>query len=79
MLKRYSDDLLVISIDNLPNLEKASMCLYNVLHLPYFINIEVFGKFNEIKIYYVFIKCSEDFDAQIQEEINKAFHKEIKK
>lgn len=79
MFKRYSGDLFVISIDNLPDLEKASMCLYNVLHLPYFINIEVFGRFDEIKIYYVFIKCSEYYDAQIQEEINKAFHKEIKK
>lgn len=72
MFKRYSEDLFVISIDNLPDLEKASMCLYNVLHLPYFINIKVFGIFDEIKIYYVFIKCSEYFDAKIQEEINKA-------
>lgn len=78
MFKRYSGDLFVISIDNLFDLEKASMCLYKVLHLPYYIKIEVFGKFNEIKIYYVFVKCSEDFDAQIQEEINKAFHKENK-
>lgn len=79
MFKRYSGDLFVISIDNLPDLEKASMCLYNVLHLPYFINIEVFGRFDEIKIYYVFIKCSdEDYDAKIKEEINKAFHKENK-
>lgn len=68
--KRYSGDLFVISIDNLPDLEKASMCLYNVLHLPYFINIEVFGKFEEIKIYYVFVKCcNESYDAKIQEEI----------
>ena len=73
MFKRYDEDLFVISIDNLRALEAASMCLYKVLHLPYYINIEVFGKFGEIKIYYVFVKCSdEDYDAQIEKEINKA-------
>lgn len=72
MFKRYSEDLFVISVDNLRALEAASMCLYKVLHLPYFIKIEVFGKFSEIKIYYIFVKCSnEDCDAQIQKEINK--------
>lgn len=75
MFKRYSEDLFVISIDNLRALEAASMCLYKVLHLPYYINIEVFGKFGEIKIYYVFVKCSDkDYDAQIQKEINRAIH-----
>ena len=78
MFKRYSEDLFVISIDNLRALEAASMCLYKVLHLPYYINIEVFGKFGEITIYYVFVKCSEDLDAKIQEEINKALSKENK-
>lgn len=75
MFKRYSEDLFVISVKNLRNLEKVSMCLYNVLLLPYFINVEVFGKFDELTIYYVFVKCSEDLDAKIQEEINKALLK----
>lgn len=73
MFKRYSEDLFVISVDNFRALEAASMCLYKVLHLPYYINIEVFGKFGEIKIYYIFVKCSDEvYDAQIQKEINKA-------
>lgn len=77
MFKRYSEDLFVIYIDNLPDLEKASMCLCNVLNLPYFIEIEVFGMFGEIRIYYVFVKCcDENYDAKIQEEINKALSKE---
>lgn len=75
MFKRYSGDLFVISVKNLRNLEKVSMCLYNVLSLPYFINVDVFGRFDELTIYYVFVKCSEDFDAKIQEEINKALMK----
>lgn len=79
MFKRYSEDLFVFSIDNLPDLEKASMCLYKVLHLPYFIEIKVFGMFGEIRIYYVFVKCcNESYDAKIQEEINKALSKENK-
>lgn len=79
MFKRYSEGLFVISIDNLPDLEKASMCLYKVLHLPYFIEIKVFGMFGEIRIYYVFVKCyDESYDAKIQEEINKALSKENK-
>lgn len=75
MFKRYSLDLFVISVKNLRNLEKVSMCLYNVLHMPYFINVEVFGKFNELTIYYFFVKCSEDFDMKIREEINKVLMK----
>lgn len=74
--KRYSKDLFVISINSLINLEKVCMRLYKPLQLPYFINVEVFGKFGEITIYYVFVKCSEDLDAKIQEEINKALSKE---
>lgn len=69
--KRYSEDLFVISINSLINLEKVCMCLYKPLQLLYFINVEVFGKFGEITIYYVFVKCSEDLDEKIQEEIRK--------
>mgnify|MGYP004507648457 FL=1 len=78
MFTRYSEDLFVVSINNLIDLQKVSMCLYNVLHLPYFINVEAFGKFGEYTVYYVFVKCSEDLDGKIQEEIKKALHKEEK-
>lgn len=75
MFKRYDVDFFVISVKNLLNLEKVCMCLYKTLQLPYFINVEVFGKFGEITIYYIFVKCSEDLDKKIQEEINKALMK----
>lgn len=77
MFKRYGKDFFLISVNNLLDLESVSRCLYNVLHLPYFIGIEVFGKLDEVTIYYIFVKSSdEDYDAQIQKEINKALHKE---
>lgn len=75
IFNRYSKDLFVFSINSIIDLEKVSACLCNELHLTYFISTEVFGKFGELTIYYVFVKCSEDLDEKIQEEINKVLMK----